>query len=190
MAIIARDNSEGTFEKIPTGNQQAVCVFVEDIGTQEGSYMGSPIKKHQIIICWELAEQMKEGENAGKPFMISKFYTLSLNEKANLCKDLESWRGKAFTPEEKEGFDVERLIGINCLLNIVMSKKQDGNEFAKIASISPLFKNMEKIKPINTIPPKWIQKKRELSIEWRAEHEGISSYDEGMPENDEEGLPF
>ena len=120
MAIIAKDNRDENFESMPLGMHQAVCAFVEDIGIQEGSYLGKPIRRHQIVICWELAEKMTKGDNLGKPFMISKFYTLSLNEKANLCKDLESWRGRGFTADEKDGFDVEKLIGANCFLNIIV----------------------------------------------------------------------
>ena len=58
MAIIAKDNRDENFEAMPLGMQPAVCVFVEDIGTQESSYMGSPIRNHQIIISWVLAELM------------------------------------------------------------------------------------------------------------------------------------
>ena len=184
MAIIAKDNKDENFESIPLGMQQAVCAFVEDIGTQESYYLGKPIKKHQIVICWELAEKMSKGDYSGKPFMISKFYTLSLNEKANLCKDLESWRGRGFTAEEKSGFDVERLIAANCFLNIIEVDKQDGTKRAAIASINPITKTMAKINVYNTEPPSWIQDLRTRSVEWK-EVEPID--DEN---NQDEGLPF
>jgi len=187
MSIIAKDNSEN-FEPMPLGTQQAVCAFVEDIGTQEGSYMGNPIRNRQIIICWELAALMKEGDNAGRPFMISKFYTLSLNEKANLCKHLESWRGQGFTADEKDGFDVERLIGVNCLLNIIEATKANGDKFAKVASISPLLEGMAKMAIVNKTPPEWIQKQREKSIEWNEQHEANGIHDDIAPNQD--GLPF
>ncbi len=186
MPIIAKDNRDENFEPMPLGMQQAVCAFVEDIGTQEGSYFGKPTRNHQIIICWELEEKMTKGDNEGKPFMISKFYTLSLNEKANLCKDLESWRGKGFSAEEKAGFDVEKLIGANCFLNIIEVDKQDGSKRPAIASINPITKNMDKIEVYNTKPPAWIQDMRTRSIEWKEEKiietelEDFAS-DEGLP---------
>jgi len=165
MPIMANNNKDGDFEKTPLGNQQGVCAFVEDIGTHVSEYLGNEIIKHQIVVCWELKELMTEGDYEGKPFMISNFYTLSLSEKANLRKDLESWRGKAFTPDELEGFDVEKLIGANCLLNIIEHKKMDGSKFAKIASISPLIEGMEKLTVVNSDPPEWIDKKRQESME-------------------------
>jgi len=165
------------------GMHQAVCAFVEDIGTQEGSYLGKPIRRHQIVVCWELAEKMSKGDNMGKPFMISKFYTLSLNEKANLCKDLESWRGRGFTADEKDGFDVEKLIGANCFLNIIEVDKQDGSKRAAIASINPITKEMEKMQIFNQEPPAWIQDMRTRSIEWKEENpiEEDFGQDEGLP---------
>lgn len=166
MSILAKNNDGGDFELTPSGNQQAVCAFVEDIGTHEGSYQGKPLQRHQIIVCWELAETMTNGDNAGKPFMISKFYTLSLGEKANLRKDLEAWRGKAFADEDlQNGFDVEKLKGANCLLNIIHVKKQNGDMSARVASISPLMKGMTKLDVVNTTPPAWIGKLRGKSIE-------------------------
>jgi len=188
MAIIAKDNfKEGDFEKIPTGTQHAVCAFVEDIGTHEGSYNGKAISSHKIVICWELAELMTQGDYAGKPFMVSKFYTLSLNDKANLYKDLISWRGKAFTEEEKAGFDVEKLISVNCLLNIITTKKQNGKEYAEVASISPPLKSMAKLNPVCPEPPKWIQELREKSVEWREIQGGNT---QNVSDHEDEGVPF
>jgi len=185
VPIIAKDNFDGTYESVPLGTQQAICVFVEDIGTHESSYQGKPLRNHQIIVCWALKEIMSEGDNTGKPFMISKYYTLSLNEKANLCKDLESWRGKAFTVEEKEGFDVEKLIGANCLLGIIEAENTKGKKYAKIASISPIVSGMEKMLPIKSDVPEWITEKRKQSIEWQEQVDSNNFANE-----DEEGLPF
>ena len=183
MSIIAKNEGKD-FEKTPNGMHQAVCAFVEDIGTHEGSYLGKPLSRHQIVICWELKELMKEGENEGKPFMISKFYTLSLWDKANLRKDLESWRGKEFTEDELKGFDLENLIGANCFLNIIEGKKQDGTMRAQIASINPIAAGMEKLVIFNKKAPDWIEKKRSQSIEAQGESAGENT------EQSDDSLPF
>lgn len=188
MPIIAKDNSDQNYEKIPTGTQHAVCAFVEDIGTHEGNYMGKLITRRQIVVCWELSETMTQGDNAGKPFMISKFYTLSLNQKATLCKDLESWRGKPFTNEERNGFDVEKLIGVNCLLNIIEQEKTDGNTFCKVASISPPLKNMDKLEVVNKKPPEWINELRKRSIEYNEPE--TRTFDQSEMQYSEDDLPF
>ena len=186
MSIIAKDPGGEDFEKTPTGNQQAVCVFVEDIGTHRGEYQGVPNERRQIVVCWELAETMVQGDYAGKPFMISNFYTLSLSRKSNLRKDLESWRGRAFSVAELDGFDVEELIGVNCLLNIIEDTNAEGKTRAKIASISPKMKNMEPLVIVNIEPPEWIEKKRKESIEYS---EG-GSFDQTAPDYPEEQPPI
>jgi len=184
MSILARNTGGGDFEKAPTGTQQAVCVFVFDIGLQRGEYLGVENVLPKIIVCWESVETMTTGEYAGKPFMLSKYYTLSLHEKSNLRRDLENWRGKKFTEQELEGFDVERLVGANCLLNVVATDKDK----RKISAIMPLPKGMPQIKPtiteITENIKKWIEKERAKAV--TPNHVQTSSGD--SPKEDD--LPF
>ena len=143
MAIVAtRGESGGTgnFEPAPEGVHQAVCVDVIDLGLLEVTWAGQTKKQHKILISW----QLDEARDDGKPFLVSKRYTLSLNEKANLRKDLESWRGRKFTLEEEMGFDVESILGANCLLNVQHNKKDD-KTYANVISITPLVKGFSKI---------------------------------------------
>jgi hypothetical protein len=169
MPIIAKE-TKTDFEPVPTGMQQAVCAMVCDIGTHKGEYQGKETMRHQVIILWELEEKKKEGQWAGEPFYLSKFYTLSLGKDANLRKDLESWRGKPFTTEELQGFDIENLIGANCLLNVIEDKEK-----AKISAISPLVKGMPKIKQTMTEEPEWVDKFRAKSIERTGAGKSVSS---------------
>ena len=48
--------------------------------------------------------------------------------------------------------------------------KQDGDTCSAIGGIFPLPKGTPLIKPINTVPPEWINKKRLESIEARGEN--------------------
>lgn len=114
----------GDFEQAPVGTEVARCIRIIDLGTQKGEYQGQVTRKRQNLISWELPNtQMSEGESAGKPFMVSKFYTASLGEKANLRKDLVNWRGREFTPEELEGFDPKNILGKCCMLSITSNDK-------------------------------------------------------------------
>lgn len=136
MPIIAKGSS-GKFEPCPAGVQQAVCCDVVDHGIQPTPWGD----KWKVDIRWQTAETMADGQ----PYLVNKRYTLSLNEKATLRHDLESWRGKAFTESEVMGFDVEKLIGVNCLLNIVHKQGSKGGTFANVNSIMPLAKGMKAI---------------------------------------------
>lgn len=118
------DSSGGDFEQAPTGSQVGRCIRIIDLGTQQGEWQGKIHYKRQGIFMWELPNAlMSEGEFSGKPFVVSKFYTLSLSEKANLRKDLAAWRGRDFTPQELAGFDPKAIIGAPCLLGITESDK-------------------------------------------------------------------
>ena len=48
-------------------------------------------------------------ETHGRRFDVARVYTLCLHERAALRKDLESWRGRKFTEQELDGFDLEKL---------------------------------------------------------------------------------
>lgn len=181
MPVIAKE--EKNYEAIPTGMQQAVCAMICDIGTHQGEYQGKITSRHQAVIIWELAEKKTEGQFAGEPFQMSKFYTLSLGEKANLRKDLESWRGKPFTSEELQGFDLEKLVGVNCFLNVIEDKDKQ-----RIAAIAPLPKNMPTIKPTLSKEPEWVDKFRAKSIERMGKAAPVSSA--GGPPQAEDDLPF
>jgi len=118
------DTGGGDFEQPPVGTHLARCVKIIDIGTQKGEYQGKATSKRQVIIGWELpTELMQDGEQAGKPFTVSKFYTASLGEKANLRKDLENWRGRAFTEAELAGFDSANILGKPCMLSLTTNDK-------------------------------------------------------------------
>lgn len=137
MGRFASDSGGGSFTPAPTGTHIARCVRITDLGTQHGEYMGQPTRRSQILITWELPDEMIEIEGKEIPITTSRFYTNSLGEKANLRKDLESWRGRIFTEEELRKFDLESIVGKPCLLTIVSGE----NGKTKVASVSGLPKN-------------------------------------------------
>jgi hypothetical protein len=110
------DSNGTTFEQAPTGNHLGILVKIIDIGTQEGEYAGQKTLKRQNILTWELPNKHRDD---GQPFIISKFYTASIGEKANLTKDLTSWLGKA----PARPFDPKSLLGKPCQLTVVEREK-------------------------------------------------------------------
>jgi hypothetical protein len=83
--------------------------------------------------------------------VIKKSYTKSLHEKAGLRKHLESWRGKSFTEEEAKGFDIEKLLGVYCMINVT-SDEHDGKTYSNVAAISPLPSALKNAKPAGVHP--------------------------------------
>jgi hypothetical protein len=119
-----------------------------DIGTQTTEWMGKRKMQRKIIAMFELHGEDNDGQPLqtaeGKPLIVSKRYTLSLDEKATLRKDLEAWRGKAFTQEELDGFNLEVLLGKCCMVSVTHST-YDGKEYANIAGISQVPSALKKL---------------------------------------------
>jgi hypothetical protein len=147
MAITATKTQTFERELIPAGNYVARCYRMIEIGTVPTEYMGEQKMVHKVRIGWELPTETKvfNEEKGEQPFVIDKEYTLSLGEKANLRRDLQSWRGKAFTDQEAEAFDITKLLGVPCMLNIihVQGKKDPTKTYQAIGSISPMPKGLE-----------------------------------------------
>jgi hypothetical protein len=143
MSLLASDKGKG-FEPCPAGVQQAVCVDLIDNGLIAQDYGGKRKEVHKITLRWQIGDV---SPLSGKRFTIQKRYTLSLNEKATLRKDLESWRGRPFTREELAGFDLELLLGANCQLAVVHSpgRKDPSQVFANVQTVMALGKGMERL---------------------------------------------
>ncbi len=147
MGILAKESGSQR-ELLPPGNIQAVCFGVIELGHRDGLYG----VKHEACVLFEVPSLRYEDED-GKdmPRGINNFYLISLHEKSNMGKDLTSWRGKEFTEKEKEGFDITKLIGANCLLNIAHKQKADKSMKDYIASITPLMQGMNTLIPENKL---------------------------------------
>ena len=144
MAIIAENSGNGeNYVPVDAGTYMARCFSMVHIGTVEMTWEGQVKHLNKVRLSWELPTELKEfkeGEGE-KPYVISKEYTLSMHEKANLRKTLESWRGAPFTEDQAKAFDVTKLLGVECMLSIIHSvPKADGRTYANISSIAKLMK--------------------------------------------------
>jgi hypothetical protein len=186
MSLTAREKSGVEIEPIPAGVYVAVAYGLVDLGTHHSPTFGN--ESHKVLVQWEVPEVRGEFERDGQkvslPRAISKKYTLSLSEKANLRRDLESWRGRKFTAQELSGFDLRALLGAACQLQIVHETSKEGRIYATIAAIMALPKGTPRPKPENTptffsfeeagakpeLPadlPEWVEKLVMESREWR-----------------------
>lgn len=152
-AINASAKAESNIPLIEAGSYGARCFFMAHIGTIEDEYQGKPINANKVRIAWQIPDERLEIERDGKkenlPRVIGKEYTLSLSDKAILKKDLEAWRGKQFTKEELENFDITNILGVECMLSIVEkeSKSKAGKFYNVVSSVSKPPKGM-KVGPI------------------------------------------
>lgn len=139
MPIIAKA-PERTYTPAPEGLYHAVCVDVVDLGVLTTTWGD----KHKVRLVWQIEEVNTE---ADRRFEVRKQYNLSLHEKATLRKDLESWRGRKFTDQELQGFDLEKLIGVNAQVQIVHDLGDDATVWANVQAVVPAPKGVAKLVP-------------------------------------------
>lgn len=185
--MINATNEAPKRELIPASNYAARCYQMIHIGTVQENVMGEMKTMNKVRIGWELPTELRvfNEEKGEQPLVISEEFTLSMHEKSNLRKVLASWRGKDFSEDEAKCFDITKLIGAPCMLNIIHkpSKSNPSNIFAKIGSVSPVPKGLkvpEQINPtfvleydkfswdkFNTLPD-FIKTKMQGSLEYAA----------------------
>lgn len=144
--LIAR-GSQSTFKPVPPGSHLARCYRIIDLGTQVSSYLGVEKSQHKAMFQFEVHGEDEDGNplvtSKGEPMSISKNYSVFLGQNTSLRADLESWRGKPFTKEEIEGFNLANVLGHWCLITVIKTTGKDGNEYANISAISPVPKAMK-----------------------------------------------
>ena len=148
---------DNDFEKLAVGIYHSTCFRMVDLGTQDTEYNGEKSKKKQIRLDFEITEAVDPDNNEvnmedGRPFGVSRTYTASLFESAALRKELEAWRGKSFTEEELDGFDISKLIGCTARVEIGLTQKTQ-----QFAGGNPKILNLQRpdggVKKVATINP-------------------------------------
>jgi len=182
MPLIATQTR--SYDPIPEGLHLATCVAVIDLGTQEDSTYGRKARK--VLLTWEVGSERIQLERDGKtqdlPRQISKTYTLSLSEKSTLRHDLEGWAGRALSQEELAGFDLARLVGKACQIQVIHKSKLTGGTFAKVETVVSLPKGFQADPPESPttffslddcgedLPetlPEWVANQIRASEEWK-----------------------
>lgn len=127
----------------PEGLWQAVCVDVWDVWTEQRpeAFGGGLTDKTRIV--WEINKQDKENN---RPHQVSMIYTASLHDKATLRKHLEAWRGRRFTEDELKEFELEKLLGANCQLQVIHHLSGNGKVYANVQAIVPLGQGTTKMR--------------------------------------------
>ena len=208
MSIIAESTPSFKRELIPSGNHVARCYSMIEIGTITENVMGEDKDLHKVRVTFELPSELRvfKEENGEQPMVISKEYTLSMHEKANLRKDLESWRGKGFTEEEALSFDITALLGVSCMINIIHKTSKKGDDYSIISGITPVPNGLDVPEKINEVfelsfekwsndafngLPDFLKDKIKSSKQFKAMGEPVESVEQELTHEDiTEKLPF
>lgn len=151
MAFLIKETGNSNFEPCPEGEHRVVCVEIEDLGMQDTQFG----QKHKCLFKFQTEQKMEDG----RPYMLFQRFNVSLHENSSMRPFLEKWRGKKFSQDElKDGFDIEKLIGINANVYVTHDEHND-KIYANIQVIKPPKDgDWTKLKPI-------IEEKKEKNAE-------------------------
>lgn len=134
--------AESTFKAHPEGQFVGQCVDTINLGEKVQDFPGTiPYLAPTCALVFRTGERNDE---TGEYIDIAKEYTVSMGEKANLRKDLQQWRGKAYTKEQvEEGVPLEKLTGNHALLTISQRTSGKGRVYANITAIVGIPRQMK-----------------------------------------------
>lgn len=201
MSLTVSETGGKEFPILDEGSYVAICNMLVDLGLQFNERYGNSSRK--VLIGWELPEETIEINGELVPRTISQRYTASLNEKSILRRDLIAWRGRDFTPQELEEFNLRNIVGAPCLLQVV-HREYNGKKYANMASIMTLPKGMarpkltsepvvydidedepEKVRDL----PEWIKEIITKSTSYQERINATSTTDEQFCEELDDGEP-
>lgn len=184
---------KASFDPVPAGAHVTRLYQIVHVGTVPSTYKGEARMTDQIRLTFELCElcnekkEFREGEGE-KPLSIStRFETYSMGKKANLRRLIDGMSGIRMHDDEAYNFDLDKLLGMECLLTVVHNEGSDGNIYANIQGASPLPKGMTapelfnkpRFIDVNEITeeelaelPQFLQDKMKSSEEWQSCSEG------------------
>lgn len=150
MGLIAKQGG-GDFQIPNAGQYAAICHQVIDLGHQFNAVHNKWQPK--VRIGWELHGENMIGEGVGnmedgRPFTVSSEFTVSLADNGHLRPMLEGWRGRPFSEEELEGFDISKLLGVPCMLTI-QHTNSNGKTYANVTAATPLLKALPRPQQVN-----------------------------------------
>lgn len=140
MSMIASDNGGQIIAKLEGGVYTAISSAIIDLGNQTSEKFQKTQRKFMML--WNIVGEVIEVNGENLPRTMSKEYSFSLNEKSTLRKDLQAWRGKIFTEEELQGFNLLNILNKPCQLQILLEEK-NGKQYNNIASIMALPKGSQ-----------------------------------------------
>jgi len=146
MSLIAKAGTNSSFKPVPPGMHLGRLYRIIDLGTQTTEHLGKAKSSHKVMLQWEVHSEDDAGvptvTDDGKPLSLSKNYTLTLDERGTLRKDLQTWRGRDFSEDELHGFDIKAVLGQWAMLSVIKAQGNNGKEYTNVAAVMSVPKSV------------------------------------------------
>lgn len=143
--VLSVNGGDGQYEPHPEGVFLARCVDVIDLGEKVEAYLDNPKKLVPKIALVFVTGEFKEFNGKPELHTLTKEFSATFGEKANLRRFAEQWRGRSYKAEElANGVDFGKMQGVFAQISVEHKVSQQGRTFANIASIGPVMKGTPK----------------------------------------------
>lgn len=194
--IVAK-GQDSKFKPHPEGQFVAQCVDAINLGESVEQFPGKPEKL--VPKCALVFRTGEKNLESGELIDMGQEFTVSMGEKANLRKTLESWRGKPYTEQQiDEGVPIHKLAGNWALITVAQKRSRNDRLYAFVQSVVGVPAAMRNSLP--TFPEYkrgefWETRKKEYAeaaSKFRAAHAAPPSDEDEFPGavEGEDDLPF
>jgi hypothetical protein len=142
VVVSAKSGGKSNFTAHPEGQFAGVCVDVHDLGFLKTTWQGQEKVQHKIDVYFFCGEYKDGTDGKRYPLLVRDRFTATLSDKGRLKPFLQGWRGKKFTEEELQKFDLDNMIGAPALLTVEHNIVGD-DTYANIVGCAKLPKVME-----------------------------------------------
>ena len=129
MSLKAKRKVVSSIPPMDGGTYMGVCVAVVDLGQQYKQFEKQKQGKYaeECMFIFEIPDERVEVDGEDKPrWLSSRRFTVSLNERSALYQMLTSWRGKALTDAEPDGFVIPFAENYRYLKPLLAERLQTG----------------------------------------------------------------
>lgn len=117
------------FKPLESGTYDAVCDGIASVGPIVNKKFGNV----QNIVYIKFDAKLPDGSL--KDIWLRR--TQSIHPKSKLGKELEVWRGRGFTDEERKAFNLASILGVSAQIVVQQNHGRNGKTYADIVAILP-----------------------------------------------------
>ena len=119
----------GKFKPLDSGTYDAVCDAIASVGP----ILNPKFNSVQNIVYIKFDAKLPDGSL--KDIWLRR--TQSIHPKSKLGKELEVWRGRGFTDEERKSFNLASILGVSAQIVVQQNQGHNGKTYSDIVAILP-----------------------------------------------------
>lgn len=142
LKVNRSSNTQSTFKQVPVGMHLARCYRIIDKGTKRTTWKGTEKMLAKVTLQFEVHGVDENDQplttDRGEPLSISKNFTNSMYENANMRKAVQSWLGRRMSESEAKKFSIGDMLGEWAHISVIETQSDDGKTYTNIDTINPI----------------------------------------------------